>query len=65
LGAYLAMIFWVAGVKYTSASVASVLNQMSTVFIIFFAVLILKEKLSKRKVVGCLLGIAGALMVAV
>lgn len=64
VGAYLAMIFWIIGVKHTYATVASVINQSSTVFVFPFAAIILKEKLTLRKGVAVLLGIAGGVLAA-
>lgn len=63
LGTYLAMIFWVGGMKYTSASVAGILSQTATVFTLFFSWLILKEGLSVQKVLGAVAAIAGALVI--
>lgn len=51
-GSYLALLFWLGGFKYADASVASVLNETSNVFIVVMACLFLGESLSKRKVVG-------------
>ena len=49
---YLAMILWLAGFKYTDASIASVLNETANVFIVLLAWLFLREELNKRKVLG-------------
>lgn len=49
MGTYLAMMFWIAGFKYEQAAVAAVVNQSSTLMVIFMAAVFLKEKLSKRK----------------
>ncbi|NVK21586.1 MAG: DMT family transporter [Kangiellaceae bacterium] len=59
---YLAMILWLAGFKYTSASVASVLNETANIFIVLLAWLFLKEELSKRKITGISLAFAGVLV---
>lgn len=64
LGAYLAMIIWIAGMKYTQASVASALNQTSTIFIFIFAGLILKEPMTRRRIVGIVLAFTGAFLVS-
>ena len=63
IGAYLAMVFWLAGMKYTQASIASALNQMSNVFIFIFAALLLKEKLTVMRITGIVLGFIGSLLV--
>ena len=59
LGAYLAMILWLAGFKYTDASIAAILNETNSIFIILLAWLILKEPLSKRKMGGVTLTLTG------
>lgn len=64
LGAYLAMIIWIAGMKYTQASVASALNQTSTIFIFIFAGLILKEPMTRRRIAGIVLAFTGAFLVS-
>ncbi|MEM7360176.1 MAG: DMT family transporter [Pseudomonadota bacterium] len=61
-GTYLAMIFWLAGFKHADASVASVLNETSSIFIVLMAWLFLKEELSKRKVVGVLVAFIGVII---
>ena len=38
---------WIIGMAKTTASIASILNQTSTIFIAFFGWLILKEKFSR------------------
>lgn len=63
LGAYLSMIFWVAGFKYTNATVAAVLNQTSMIFAIILAVLVLKEKLTQRKIAAVCMAAAGVLTI--
>ena len=61
-GSYLAMLLWLGGFKYADASVASVLNESSNVFIVIMAWLFLKEEFSMRKVVGVSLAFAGILV---
>ncbi len=63
VGAYLAMIFWLAGMKYTQASVAAALNQTTTVFIFIFAALLLKEPINKIRIIGIILAMAGSVLV--
>ena len=64
LGPFLATLFWVAGFKHLNAGRAAIFNQLSTVFIVLLAYLILKEKFTARKIAGVLLAIAGSLVVA-
>jgi drug/metabolite transporter (DMT)-like permease len=63
-GAYLAMLIWIAGIKYTQASIASALNQTSTIFIFIFAGFILKEPITMRRAFGILLAFSGAFLVS-
>lgn len=65
IGAYLAMILWLAGIKYTQVSTASVLNQTNNIFIFIFAALILKENITKEKIIGILIAFSGAILVTV
>lgn len=64
LGSFLATLLWIAGFKYETPGRAAIYNQMSTVFIILLAWLILKEEMTPRKLAGVALAIAGALLVA-
>ena len=64
LGSFLATLLWIAGFKYETPGRAAIYNQMSTVFIILLAWLILKEKMTPRKLAGVALAIAGVLLVA-
>jgi drug/metabolite transporter (DMT)-like permease len=65
LGAYLAMIFWVAGFKWADASIAGVLNQTTVVFAIILATLFLKERFTRRKLAAVLLAACGGTIVTV
>ena len=52
-----------AGFKHLSAGRAAIYNQLSTAFIIILAVLVLKERMTKRKLIGVTLALAGAIVV--
>lgn len=61
-GSYLALLFWLAGFKYTEASVASVLNETANIFIVLLAWVFLKEALTKRKLFGIIMTFSGVLI---
>lgn len=63
LGTYICMILWLAGYKYTTASIASMLNESTSAFIVFFAWLFLKEPMDIRKVIGLVLTLCGVVVV--
>jgi len=63
LGAYLAMMLWIAGYKYTQASIASILGQTVTIFAIILAAIFLKEEFTPRKLLATILAMTGILMV--
>lgn len=63
LGSYVAMLFWLGGFKWANASIAAVLNQMSTVFIIILSRVVLKEKVSARRAAGAAVALVGACLV--
>ncbi len=65
LGQYLAMMFWLAGYRLTSASVASVLNETASVFIVLLAWLILGEPLTRRKLLGIVLSMCGVALILI
>ena len=62
LGAYFALIMWLAGYKLIDASVASVLNETNVAFIVFLAWLMLGEKINRRKLVGLGLTLSGVII---
>jgi len=59
VGQFLAMILWLAGYKYTLASVAAILNETASVFILLLAWAWLKEPLTRRALAGVGLTLAG------
>ena len=61
---YLSLLFWMLGFKYTLAGRAAIYNQLSTIFIIVLATVILKEKFTRQKVLAVILAIAGATLVS-
>ncbi len=62
IGSYLAMFFWIIGMKYTYATTASVLNQLSTIIVLGLATIFLKELLTGRKIIAICLGFAGGIL---
>ncbi len=63
VGAYVALVFWLGGMKFTQASTAAALNQTSSIFIFILAFLFLKEPITLRRTIGIILGVGGAFMV--
>ncbi len=63
IGSFLSLIFWIAGMKYTQASTAAILNQTSSIHIIILATIFLKEPLTGRKITAAALAVAGIVMV--
>jgi drug/metabolite transporter (DMT)-like permease len=63
LGAYLAMVIWLGGMKYTQASIASALNQTSNIFVFILAAIILKEPVTLIRVIAIILAFSGAFIV--
>ena len=59
-GNFIALVCWVAGMKYTTASQAATLNQMSTIFIFILAAVWLKERITLQKSVAICLAVTGA-----
>ncbi|MBM3328079.1 MAG: DMT family transporter [Calditrichaeota bacterium] len=65
LGAYLALLPWLGGLKFAPVSVASALQQLSSVFIFILAAIFLREPVTSAKVIGIMLGLAGSILVMV
>lgn len=63
VGTYLALLIWLAGIKYTQASIASALNQTSSVFVFIFAALILKEKITLLRGIAIFIAMVGIFLV--
>ncbi len=62
LGTYLAMVLWLAGYRYTTASVAAILNETASIFIVLLAWLFLKEPLTPAKAFGVIITTAGVVL---
>jgi drug/metabolite transporter (DMT)-like permease len=65
LGTYVSLFAWMAGMKYTFASVAAALNQLSTIFIFILAALFLKEKATPWRILAIGLAFLGAYLATV
>ena len=63
IGTWLSLLLWLGGFKWAPASVAAVLNQLATVYILVLARIFLKERLTLIQAIGVLLAAMGALLV--
>jgi drug/metabolite transporter (DMT)-like permease len=63
LGSYIALLAWIGGMKYTLTGKAAILNQTSTIFILLFASLFLREPITRRKLFASALAITGIILV--
>jgi drug/metabolite transporter (DMT)-like permease len=62
-GLVLPLIFQNIGMLYTTASLASIIQSTSPVFVVFLAFFFLKERLTITKTIGALIGILGTVIV--
>ncbi len=60
VGTYISMLLWLGGFKYGDVTVVSVLNQMSTVFTIIMARVVLGETITPRRAAGSGVALLGA-----
>ena len=63
LGSYLALMMWIAGMKFAKASVAAILNQTTTIYILVFASLFLGETFTRRKIIATIVAVGGIVLV--
>ena len=63
LGSYLALMLWIAGMKYTALGKAAILNQTSTVYTLVLASLLLGERFTRRTALAAGLALSGVLLV--
>ncbi len=63
LGPYVSLLLWLGGFKWAPASLAAMLNQMATVYILVLARVVLKEQLSGRQVAGATIAAGGAVWI--
>jgi len=63
IGSYVAMLLWLGGLKYTDASVAALLNQLTVVFTIAMGVATLGERLTRGRVIGAVAALCGAVVI--
>ena len=63
VGTYLALLLWLAGMKFTQTSTAAALNQTSNIFVFIFAGLFLKETIDAKRILAITLGVCGTFLV--
>jgi len=63
LGQYISLLAWLGGMKYTMASVASALNETTTIFAFIFAAILLHEPVTKRRLMAMGLAVIGVAFV--
>lgn len=63
LGAYLSMLYWLAGMQTIHVSIAAALNQTSNIFIFIFAAWLLRERITLLRLVAITLAVGGAMLV--
>lgn len=60
IGTYLSLILWLGGFKWADVSVAAVLNQTATVYVLVLARVVLREPVPPRRALGGLIAAVGA-----
>jgi drug/metabolite transporter (DMT)-like permease len=63
LGTYISMLLWLAGYKYTKASIAAVLNEMAAVWMLVLAAVFLHDRLRPLQLAGAAIAVAGVVLV--
>ncbi|HPW17624.1 MAG TPA: DMT family transporter [Candidatus Aminicenantes bacterium] len=63
-GSYLSLLLWTGGMKYAPASVAAILSQLNSIFIVVIAAIFLRERLTGWKALAVALAFAGAWLAA-
>ena len=63
LGSYLALLCWIAGMKYAKVGVSAILNQSSSIYVLILAAVFLKEPFTRRKLLATSLALAGIALV--
>ncbi len=63
LGSYLALLLWIASMKYTLVGISAILTQSTMIFILIFAAIFLNEPLTRRKIISALLAFGGVILV--
>jgi len=63
LGSYISTLAWFGGFQYEAAGRIAILHQSSTAFLILFATLLLKEKITLLRFAAISLALSGALIV--
>lgn len=64
ISSYVALSLWIAGYKYLKAPLAAILNQTSTIFTVLLAVLLLKEQLTRKKILSSVLATIGVILIS-
>src|SRR5690606_34091863 len=62
VGQCLSMLFWLGGYALTSASVAAVLNEPASIFILLLAFVFLREPIGRRGALGVAFTLAGVVL---
>ncbi len=65
LGSFLALMFWIGGMKFTAAGTAAILNQTAIIYILILATWFLREPFTVRKLIACALAVGGVVAVVV
>jgi drug/metabolite transporter (DMT)-like permease len=63
VGTYIALVVWLGGMKYTQASIAAPLNQISNIFVFILAAMILKDPINLIRILAIIVAFGGALLV--
>ncbi len=63
MGTYVAMLLWLGGIKYGTASRAAILNQMGAIYVLVLSALILKERPPLLRWIGATIAVVGVVLV--